>query len=97
MPSNTTDVLEHRVTSLERAYEQTNAALRGIDESLRTLAQTKADMTRAHDSINDHEARLRAVEKDMPSMRIVTKHIIAGVVAVVGAVAVAAGKILFGH
>jgi len=102
MTANTNDVLEHRVSHLEKAFEQTNAALKGIDESLRTLAaleahhaQTKNDVARTFDALRDQENRLRALEKDMPNIRLVTKHIIAGVIAIVGAVAIAAGKVIF--
>lgn len=94
------DVLEHRVTSLEK---ETSAALRGIDESLRTLtaleahhAQTKADTGRALDWLKDHDTRLRTIEQELPQVRLVVKHVIGGVVAIVGMVGVAAAKVTFG-
>lgn len=68
-----TDVLEHRVSSLERAYEQANKALQGINDSLRQLTalearhvETKAELLRAFEAIKDHETRMRSLEQSHP-------------------------------
>lgn len=98
-----TDVLEHRVSSLERAYEQANKALQGINDSLRQLTalearhvETKSELVRAFEALKDHESRLRAVEQSMPEMRAVTGNVQKAMFAVVAMVCAAAAKMTFG-
>ena len=101
--NNKTDVLEHRVTSLERAFEQTNKALQGINDSLRQLTalearhvETKAELVRAFESLKDHESRLRAIEQSLPELRTASAAVMRGVFALVAMAGVAASKVLFG-
>lgn len=96
-----TNVLEHRVNSLEQAFVQTNSALKGIDDSLRKLtaleahhAQTKDEVQRAFKEIKDHEDRLRAIEAELPQMKLVAKYVIAGGVGVIALVGTAVGKLV---
>lgn len=101
--NNKTEVLEHRVSSLERAFEQTNRALQGINDSLRQLTalearhvETKAEIARAFDSLKDHESRLRAIEQSLPELRTASTAVMRSVFALVAMAGVAAAKILFG-
>ena len=89
-------VLEFRVATLEREHGETLAAIKSIDNSLKTLtalevhhSQTREALGRAFTDIEDHETRLRKVETEMPTMKLVRNWVIAGVIGCVSMVGVA--------
>lgn len=91
MPGNPqpNDLLEFRVETLERDRDEIKRAVISIDESLKMLtrlelhhAETQEAMKRAFNSINDHETRLRPIEADLPTLRMVRGWVIAGVLGV---------------
>ena len=88
-------VLDVRVTNLERVVERVSTAVESIDESLKTLTrldvkheETNKSVDRAFAVIKDHETRIRLVENEMPTMKMVRGWVIAGAIALVGLVAV---------
>lgn len=95
-------VLEFRVTNLEGMVGEIRSAVKSIDGSLKTLAaleahhsETRASVGRAFTDINDHEDRLRKVEADLPTMRLVRNWVIAGVLGCTSLVGVAvAGMVI---
>lgn len=89
-------VLEFRVSSLEKVVGEVSSAVKSIDASLKTLTsleihhnQTRESVGRAFADIEDHETRLRKVEDDMPTMRLVRNWVIAGVIGCTSMVGVA--------
>ena len=95
-------VLEFRVTSLEKVVSEVSSAVKSIDSSLKTLTsleihhnQTRDAVGRAFTNIEDHETRLRGIEADLPTMRLVRNWVIAGVIGCVSMVgAAAAGMVI---
>ena len=96
MSDNDNAVLDVRVTNLERVVERVSTAVESIDESLKTLTrldvkheETNKAVERAFDDISDHETRIRVVETEMPTMKLIRGWVIAGVVSLVGLVGLA--------
>jgi len=80
-----------RVTNLEKATESISNAVKSIDESLKVL--TRLDMKhdkmrdglgRAFKELEDHESRMRLIEKEMPTITLVRGWAITGAVAGLG-------------
>jgi hypothetical protein len=87
--------LESRVVFLERAVEQMRDAVKSIDGSLKELVrlgvaheQTRDAISRAFQEIEDHEARLRQIEVDMPTIRLIRGWVLMAVVGVFGIVGI---------
>ncbi len=99
---NSDEVLEFRVTTLEGMVGEIRSAVKSIDGSLKTLAaleahhsETRASVSRAFTDIEDHETRLRGIEADLPTMRLVRNWVIAGVLGCASLVGVAvAGMVI---
>lgn len=92
-PRSVTDL---RIENLEEAVGEIKQAVRSIDTSLQTLArlevhhaETRDSITRAFAEINDHETRMRVLEEDAPTMRMIRTWVLAGVVGVVAMVGTA--------
>lgn len=84
-------VLEFRVSTLETMVGEVRAAIKSIDISLQALtrleqrhAETRDGLARAFAAIHDQEERLRRVESDMPTVRMVRNWVIAGVIGGLG-------------
>ena len=84
-------VIELRIANLENAVGEIKTAVKGIDASLQTLArlelhhsETRESISRAFTEIEDHETRLRTLEGDAPTMRIIRGWVLAGVVGLLG-------------
>lgn len=102
MPDEKT-VLEFRVSALEGVVSEIKLAVKSIDQSLQTLArleerhaETRDGLERAFGEIKDHEDRIRSVESDMPTMRLIRNWIVSGVLGTLGLVGVAVAKLVFG-
>ena len=98
------NVLEFRISVLEGAVGEIKTAVKSIDTSLKTLttlevhhSQTRDAVGRAFSEIErlgggvikDHEDRLRGIEADLPTMRLVRNWVIAGVLSCTTMVGVA--------
>lgn len=104
------NVLEFRVSVLEGAVGEIKTAVKSIDTSLKTLttlevhhSQTRDAVGRAFSEIKrledgdikDHEDRLRGIEADLPTMRLVRNWVITGVLGCTSLVGVAvAGMVI---
>lgn len=94
--NNGNDVLFSRVTNLENVVDEVKNAVKSIDQSLRTLAalevkheETRSGLNRAFVSIGDHETRMRTMETEMPTLKMVRGWVIAGVLGIMGILGVA--------
>lgn len=84
-------VLEFRVNTLEATVNEIRAAIKSIDISLQTLARieqhhqdTRDGLERAFGEIADHETRMRVIETEMPTMKLVRGWVVAGAIALIG-------------
>lgn len=96
-------VLEYRVASLEAVVREVKDAVKSIDTSLQTLArleakhaETRDGLERAFNEIADHETRVRVIETEMPTTKLIRGWVIAGVVGVLGMMGVAMIKLVVG-
>ena len=94
-------VLEFRLSSLEKVVSEVSSAVKSIDNSLKTLTsleihhnQTRDAVGRAFTNIKDHEDRLREIEGDLPTMRLVRNWVIAGVIGCTSLVGVAVASMV---
>lgn len=95
-------ILDVRVTNLEKVVEKVSSALISIDESLKTLTrldvkhdETRTGLVRAFSSIEDHEDRVRKIEEEIPTLKLVRGWVIAGTLALVGLVGVSIVNLIF--
>lgn len=104
MAGEQNNVLEFRVSTLEKVVGEIGQSVKSIDGSLQALtrlearhAETRDSLSRAFTAIQrlededlkDHENRLRAVEADMPTFRLIRNWVIAGVIGIVALVGIA--------
>lgn len=88
-------VLDVRVTNLERVVERVSTAVESIDESLKTLTrldvkheEVNKSVDRAFVSLKDHETRIRTVETEMPTLKLIRGWVITGAIALIGLVGI---------
>lgn len=91
------DVIEYRLGTLEANFTEIKNAVTSIDKSLQKLTsleerhqETRDALSRAFSQIEDHEVRIRHVEKDAPVTKLVRNWVIAAVTG-----AIAAGFLVF--
>lgn len=89
-------VLAERVTNLEKATESISTAVKSIDESLKVLTkldmkhdETRDGLGRAFKELEDHEARMRTIEAEMPTMKLVRGWALTGALSLLGLVGLA--------
>jgi hypothetical protein len=98
-------LLSYRVQSLEKDRDEDRRefkeAVKSIDASLQTLArleqrhlETREGLERAFSAITNQESRVKAIELEMPTLKMVKGWIISGALFIVAGVAVAAGGII---
>lgn len=83
-------IIEQRVATLEGAVSKIERAVSSIAESMQALVrleerhtQTQAGLGRCFKEVEDHENRLRELEKSEPLQRLTTKWVIGGVVTII--------------
>jgi len=92
--AETHDVIECRLGTLEASVTEIKSAVSSIDKSLQKLTsleerhqETRDALNRAFTQIEDHEVRIRHVEKEAPVTKLVRNWIIAGITGLIGMVA----------
>jgi len=92
--AETHDVIEYRLGTLEASVTEIKSAVSSIDKSLQKLTsleerhqETRDALNRAFTQIEDHEVRIRHVEKEAPVTKLVRNWIIAGITGLIGMVA----------
>jgi len=99
---NVTDsVTDYRLANLEASYSEIREAVKGIDGSLQKLASleerhlaSQEAMRHVAGQATDHEGRLRDVEKDMPTLRLVRGWVMAGVIGCAGLTGVSVWQVV---
>lgn len=96
-------ITEYRLRLIEESLSEIRTAIKGIHDSLRTLAtlevrheQTREALGRAFSALERLESRVGAIEEAMPLLQLTSKWIRAGVVSLAGLVIIGAIKIVFG-
>ena len=94
-------VLEYRVNVLESVVGEVKNAVKSIDTSLQTLArlevhhaETRDGLERAFTDLGDHEARMRVIEVEMPTVKLIRNWVIGGVLSSVGMIGAAVFGVL---
>ncbi|OFZ67394.1 MAG: hypothetical protein A2V79_09285 [Betaproteobacteria bacterium RBG_16_56_24] len=94
--SHAAAILDVRVTNLERVVERVSVAVESIDESLKTLTKLDVQHTeiakaveRAFEVSRDHETRIRAIESEMPTLKLVRRWALSGMATFAGALCLA--------
>lgn len=106
MATNKTEqeaMLEGRVMYLEKTVEEIRDAVRSIASSLQILTrleaahnETRNGVGRAFTAIEDHEKRLRAVEAEMPTVKLTRGWVITAATAIVGILGLALFRLVVG-
>jgi len=85
-------VLNVRVTNLEKVVERVSDAVKSIAESLQMLTrldvqhdESRSGLGRAFVAIEDHEKRMRSMESEMPTLKLVRGWAIGGMATFAGA------------
>lgn len=78
-------LIDYRVDKLEQSQNEFRAAIKSIDVSLQVLA----DVQRRLNSFEDIQARLRAIELELPTLKLARKWVLAAMTT--GGAAVGAG------
>lgn len=93
-------VTEYRITALEGSVNEIRSAVKSIDASLQVLArleqrhaETRDGLERAFEELKDHEVRVRDIEAEMPTTKLVRGWVITAVVGTLGIVGVTALKL----
>ena len=96
MAADQQSILEYRVASLEAVVREVKDAVKSIDTSLQTLArlevhhaETRDGLARAFAEIQDHETRVRVIEGEMPTVKLIRNWVIGGVISSVGMIGAA--------
>lgn len=94
-------VLEYRISTLETAFLEMRTAVKSIDGSLQSLArlelrhaETRDGLARAFASLEKLENRLRTIETEMPTMKLIRNWVVGGVISGLSLGAIAGIKIV---
>lgn len=94
--SENNDVLEFRLSVVEKTIVKIEQGVDSIADSLQTLARIEAHQSNTADAVTrcvaaleSHDERLRHLESEVPITRLVRNWVIAGVIGVVALVGVA--------
>lgn len=88
------DVVNYRISAVESSISEIKTAIKSIDATLQSLTRleekhhgTAQSLGRAFGSIEDHEARIRQLEAEMPTTRMIKGALITlftGLVGIIG-------------
>lgn len=84
----------YRLTMIEKTLEAVSLNLKQLTELEIKHIETREALGRAFDELASQSKRITVVELEMPTMRLARGWIIAGVVAIVGMVGVAAMRVI---
>ena len=95
-------MLNARIANLERVVERVSIAVSSIDESLKVLTrldvkhdETRTGLARAFSAIEDHEERMRSIEKEMPTMKLGIGWLFAGIASAIGIIALVIVRMIY--
>jgi len=96
------DVLDFRVSALEKGFEHISKAVESIAVSLEALArleeyhkQSRSSINRSFSEISTHDVRLRLLEMEMPLLKLVRGWVITGVIGIVAILGAAVIGLVF--
>lgn len=94
-------VMEYRLSALEGSVGEIRQAVKSIDASLQVLArleqrhaETRDGLERAFEELKDHETRVRDIETEMPTTKLIRGWIITAVIGTLGIVGATAMKLV---
>lgn len=94
--SESSDLIEYRIANLEGAVSEIKLAVKSIDASLQVLArlevhhaETRDSLSRVFADIEDKDRRLRVLEAEAPTTRLIQRWVVGGVIGVVSLVGIA--------
>lgn len=83
--SVTPGLLDYRVDKLEQSHAEFRQAIKSIDSSLQALA----DVQRRLNSLSECDVRLRAIEHELPTLKLARKWVLTAATTMGGAVGAA--------
>ena len=88
-------VIEYRLDSLEAVVGEVRDAVQGVHASLLKLATLEEKHLGYVEELKDHEVRLRAIEVEIPTLKMVRRWIIGGVTGMLALSGIALLNLLF--
>jgi len=97
------DVMEYRLSALESSVGEIRSAVKSIDASLQILsrleqrhAETRDGLERAFSELADHETRVRVIEAEQPTTKLIKGWVIGGIVGGLSMMGIALVKLVVG-
>lgn len=84
---------QYRINMIESTLEAVRENLIKLAQLEQKHLETKESLTRAFDSMNDINARLREIENEMPTLKLVRGWVIAGFIGILSLLGIALFKL----
>jgi hypothetical protein len=97
MSDSETDLTGYRLTQIEKTLAVMSASLQQLTSLEQKHTETMTALAAGAAKMSDHEMRLRVVEGEMPTMKMIRSWVILGVLGVVGILGTAVVKLFVLH
>lgn len=90
-------LIDYRLNMMEKSLASISDSLRQLASLEQKHAETREAITRAFNQLDSHNIRIREVELELPTLKMVRGWIIAGVLGVFGMLGIQLFKMVSGH
>lgn len=94
MSTDETNLTDYRLNMIEKTLASISESLRQLTTLEQKHIETREAMGRAFDTIRDQDDRLRVIEAEIPTMKLVRGWVVAGMVGTCGLSGVALFKLI---